>query len=146
MKVFTHATLALLLLVPVFVLGCQSDKVEFDEGEMLTFEGTLETFDEFDLYEFVVTNQGTVRIQLTQLDASNGATGEPVESQGIGIGFGRPTAEGGCTPTISRILMQEEAMSVFVPEGVYCLAVFVPGSVYVVGTVLAYTVELLSGV
>ena len=145
MKVISRTTLALLLLVPVVVLGCQSDSIEFDEGEMLTFQGTLETFDEFDLYEFVVTNQGTVRIELTQLDPSNGETGEPVESKGIGVAFGRPTTQGPCAPTVSRVLNETEAISVFVPEGVYCLGVFVPGNVYAVGTVFAYTLELLSG-
>ncbi|MGB3562944.1 MAG: hypothetical protein WBH85_07955 [Thermoanaerobaculia bacterium] len=145
MKVITHSTLALLLVIPVFLLGCQSDTVEFDEGEMLTFEGILETFTQIDTYSFVVTSQGTVRIELTELDTRIGDTGEPVESEGIGVGFGRPNAAENCTPTVSRLLQETEAISVFAPEGVYCLGVFVPGGVYPIGTVLQYTIELVSG-
>jgi len=145
MKILTSATLALLLVVPVFLLGCQSDTVEFDEGEVVTFEGTIEDLTEIDTYNFVVTNQGTVRIELTALDVRNGDTGEPVESRGIGVAFGRLGAAGGCTPTVSDVIKQTEAISVFVPEGVYCLGVFVSPGLYPDGTVLQYTVELLSG-
>ena len=144
MKVFTRATLALLL-VPVFLLGCQSDNVEFDEGELLTFEGTLETFTQVDTYEFVVVSQGTVRIELTEIVTRIGNTGEPVEPQGIGVAFGRLNTAGNCTPTVSDVLQQTEAISVFVPEGVYCLGVFAPAGLYPDGTVLDYTIELLSG-
>jgi hypothetical protein len=143
--VITRTALALLLLVPVVLLGCQSDNVEFGGGEMLTFQGTLDVFTQVDTYEFVVVSQGTTRIELTRLDSSNGATGEPVESQGIGVAFGRPNTAGACTPTVSMFLFETEAISVFVPEGVYCLGVFVPGGVYEIGTVLEYTIELLSG-
>jgi hypothetical protein len=144
MKVFTRATLALLL-VPVFLLGCQSDNVEFDEGELLTFEGTLETFTQVDTYEFVVVSQGTVRIEVTELVTRIGDTGEPVEPKGIGVAFGRLNAEGSCLPTVSNVLQQGEAISVFVPEGVYCMGVFVTGGLYPIGTFLDYTIELLSG-
>lgn len=145
MKAITRATLVLLLLVPVLLLGCRSDTVEFDEGEMLTFEGTIRDLTAIDTYEFVVTNQGTVRIELTELDTRIGDTGEPIESQGIGVAFGRPNAEGTCSPTVSDVLEQTEAISVFVPEGVFCLGVFAPLGVYPEGTVLDYTIELLSG-
>jgi hypothetical protein len=144
MKVITRATLALLLLVPVFLWGCQSDSVEFDEGEMLTFEGTLEGFTQVDTYDFVVIKQGTVRIELTNLVTRIGDTGEPVESKGIGVAFGRPF-EDSCRPTVSDVLQVTEAISVFVPEGVYCLTVFVIGGVYPIGTFLDYTIELVSG-
>ena len=101
MKVITRATLALLLVVPVLLLGCQSDGVEFDEGEMLTFEGTIEELTQIDTYDFTIINQGTVRIELTELDTRIGDTGEPIEPQGIGVAFGRPNAEGTCLPTVS---------------------------------------------
>lgn len=145
MKVITRATLALLLVVPVFLLGCQSDTVEFDEGEMLTFDGTLETFTQVDTYDFVVVKKGTVRIELTELVARIGDTGEPVEPVGIGVAFGRLNAEGTCSPTVSNVLLPTEAISVFAPEGVYCLGVFVPAGVYPIGTFLDYTIELVSG-
>ena len=145
MKVITRATLALLLLVPVFLLGCQSDTVEFDEGEMLTFQGTIEEFTQIDTYDFTIVSQGTVRIELTELDTRIGDTGEPVEPEGIGVAFGRLNSEGSCTPTVSNVLQQNEAISVFVPEGVYCLGVFVTGGIYPIGTVLQYTLELVSG-
>lgn len=146
MKVIIRATLALLLLVPVFLLGCQSDNAEFAEGEMLTFSGTVEEFTQVDTYEFVIINQGTVRIELTELTAQIGDTGEPVEQEGIGVAFGQPTTEGVCSATVSRILLPTEAISVFVPEGIYCLGIFVPAGVYPIGTILDYTIELLSGV
>jgi hypothetical protein len=146
MKVITRATLALLLLVPVFLLGCQSDTAEFADGEMLTFSGTIETFTQVDTYEFAIVSQGTVRIELTELFTRIGETGEPVESEGIGVAFGRPTTQGPCSPTVSRVLMPTEAISVFVPEGVYCLGVFITGGVYPIGTFLDYTLELLTGV
>ena len=146
MKVITRTTLALLVLVPVFLLGCQSDTVEFDEGEMLTFSGTITDLQDSDVFEFVVVSQGTTRIELTRLDTRNGATGEPVEPQGIGVAFGRPTTQGPCAPTVSRILNETEAISVFVPEGSYCVGVFVPAGIYEIGTVIEYTLELLSGI
>ena len=145
MKAITRATLALLLVVPVLLLGCQSDGVEFDEGEMLTFEGTIEELTQIDTYDFTIINQGTVRIELTELDTRIGDTGEPIEPQGIGVAFGRPNAEGTCLPTVSDLIEQTEAISVFVPEGIFCLGVFVPVGVYPDGTVLDYTIELLSG-
>jgi hypothetical protein len=145
MKVITRATLALLLVVQVFLLGCQSDTVEFDEGEMLTFEGTLEEFTQVDTYDFTIIKQGTVRIELTKLVTRIGDTGEPVESKGIGVGFGRPNLEGSCIPSVSDVLQETEAISVFVPEGVYCLVVFVTGGIYPIGTFLDYTLELASG-
>lgn len=145
MKVVTRATPALLLVLPVLLLGCPSDTVEFDEGEMVTFEGTILDLTAIDTYEFVVVSEGTVRIELTRLDTSLAETGEPVEPGGIGVAFGRPNTEGACSPTLSDVIEQTEAISVFVPEGVYCLAVFAPAGVYPDGTVLDYTLALLSG-
>lgn len=146
MKQLTRAKLGLLLLAPVLLFGCQSDSAEFAEGQMLTFDGVLETPAQVDTYEFIIISQGTVRIVLTELDTRIGETGEPVESQGMQVAFGRPNLEGFCIPTVSRLLMESEAISVFVPEGLYCITAFGLGSVYPTGTILDYTIELVAGI
>jgi hypothetical protein len=144
MKSISRAILVLLTVLPVILLGCKSETVEFADGETVVFQGTLETFTQIDTFEFVVTNSGTVSIEVTELDTRIGETGEPVESEGIGVAFGL-LVPNGCQPTVSRVLQQGEGIAVFVGEDTFCVGTFVPAGIYPIGTVLEYTLTLASG-
>jgi hypothetical protein len=116
----------LLLLVPFLALGCDTGGPEFASGETRIVEGHLEGEVLSASSFFLITQSGTVSIQLSTLVVVDVESGEPIENSDLAVSVGQPNPEDEtiCQATFSQLLEPGDAFSIFYPEGLFCVIGF----------------------
>lgn len=127
----------------IFVSGCESSGPEFiGGGDTQSFQGVLQAEDTSNRHSFVLTNEGTVRLELTQLFATDSETDQAIETPSIVISIGRLSELSECQITFSKVLVEGDSFSVRLDNTAYCLQVF-RSSTMPVTSVVVYDLALL---
>lgn len=127
----------ILFLCSILVLGCESSGPEFiGGGDTQSFQGVLEAEETSQRHSFVLTNEGTVRLELTELFATDPETDQPIETPSIVVSIGRLSELSECQITFSKVMAQSDSFSLRLDNAAYCLQIFRSSSMPVTSVVL----------
>lgn len=138
-KSLTSLTRLATVVLVLVLAACKAGGPEFDGDKMVAFTGTVNT-DGPSTHNFALTHEGTVQVEFTSIVETDGETGDPVDSPNLAARFGTPSGDD-CVLSVTLILRQDQATSVFLGLGPTCVQVVLAGNP-TVDTSADYVLEL----